>query len=338
MTTTQSTPSLQSPPSSAQLLERYADNPSAFLALNEGTLHFQAPGIDGLVAYRPAGRRTLVQLGGVFAAPQDRAALLAAFTAFAAQQRRRIVAVQLLREDAELYARNGFVVNQLGANYARSLPEFELKGKKHVSLRNKISRARRAGVTVAETPYSPDLAQELEEVDAVWLRAKGKHVKEIQLMVGQVGGEAQAQRRLFVARDEAGRVLGYLSFAPVFGSRAGWLHDLSRRRPDAPPGVLELLVVTAVDAFRAEGAGFLHFGMTPFTGLDPAHEVEGASPMTSRIMRLLAEKGSFVYPAADQLAYKEKWALELVEPEYVAFHKRLSIGALVGLLRVTNSV
>ncbi len=332
------TPSLLLPPSPAQLLERHADNPSAFLALNEGTQHFRAPGIDGVVAYRRAGRRTLVQLGGVFAAPEDRAALLAAFVRFASRERRRIVAVQLLREDAQLYARHGFVVNQLGANYARSLAEFDLKGKKHVSLRNKISRARRAGVTVAECPYGPDLTQELEEVDAVWLRAKGKHVKELQLMVGQVGGQAQAQRRLFVARDQDGRVLAYLSFSPVFGRRAGWLHDLSRRRPDAPPGVLELLVATAVDAFRSEGAGFLHFGMTPFTGLDPAHEVEGASPTTTRIMHLLAEKGAFVYPAADQLAYKEKWALDLVEPEYIAFQGRLSLGSLVALLRVTNSV
>jgi lysylphosphatidylglycerol synthetase-like protein (DUF2156 family) len=329
---------LQSPPSPAQLLERYADNPSAYLALNEGTRHFRAPGIDGLVAYRPAGRRTLVQLGGVFAAPEDRAALLAAFRAFAKEQRRRIVAVQLLREDAELYARNGFVVNQFGANYARALPTFELKGKKHVSLRNKISRARRAGVVVSETPHTPELEQELEDVDAVWLRAKGKHVKELQLMVGQVGGEAQSRRRLFVARDETGRLVGYLSFSPVHGSRPGWLHDLSRRRPDAPPGVLELLVVTAAEAFRAEGAGFLHFGMTPFTSLDPANEVEGASPLTTRIMRLLAERGSAIYPAADQLAYKEKWALDLVEPEYIGFERRLTLRALVALLRVTNSL
>ena len=53
--------------------------------------------------------------------------------------------------------------------------------------------------------------------------------------------------RLFAALDEAGTVLAYVSFSPVYGMQSGWLHDLSRRRPDAPPGVLELIVVKAIE-------------------------------------------------------------------------------------------
>ena len=55
-------------------------------------------------------------------------------------------------------------------------------------------------------------------------------------------------------------------------------------------------------------------------------------------IRMLAEHGSAIYPAASQLAYKEKWALDQIQPEYVAFQRRVSIGALWSLLRLTNSV
>ena len=322
----------------ARILERHAENPSAFLALNEGTRHFVLPGVDGVVAYRPAGRSTLVQLGGVFADPADQPLVLGAFLDLARALGRRVVAVQLLRPDAELYAANGFTVNQLGADYARSLATFELKGKKHMQLRNKISRARRAGVTVGEVDGTvpADLLRALGDVDQLWLRAKGRHVKELELMVGQVGGSAQLRRRLFVARDEVGVVLGYVSFSPVYGQRSGWLHDLSRRRPDAPPGVLELVVVTAVDRFGSEGASHLHFGFTPFTSLSSEHEVPGASRVATRLVRFLADHGSLVYPASDQLAYKEKWGPDLVQPEYIGFQHGISPRPLWNLLRVTG--
>jgi lysylphosphatidylglycerol synthetase-like protein (DUF2156 family) len=242
-----------------------------------------------------------------------------------------------MRHDAELYATYGFTVNQFGADYARQLDGFSLRGKKHMQLRNKVSRARRAGVSVVEADTSR-LGAQLDEIDRLWLRSKGRHVKELKLMVGQRGGAAQPSRRLFAALDEAGIVLGYVSFSPVYGAQPGWLHDLSRRRPDAPPGILELIVVTAIETFQAERAPYLHFGFTPFTSLSPEHEVTGASQVTARILRFLARHGSAVYPAASQLAYKEKWGLDLVQPEYIAFQGGISLRRLWNLLRATNAV
>jgi lysylphosphatidylglycerol synthetase-like protein (DUF2156 family) len=320
----------------AGILARRAENPSAFLALNDETCHFTVDGVDGVIAYRLAGRRTIVQLGGAFADPADQGLLLTAFLGFARSQRRKVVAVQLMRQDAELYATYGFTVNQVGADYARELSGFSLRGKKHMQLRNKVSRARRAGVSVVEAD-NDRLGPQLDEIDRLWLRSKGRHVKELKLMVGQRGGPIQPDRRLFAALDETGTALAYVSFSPVYGTQSGWLHDLSRRRPDAPPGVLELIVVTAIETFAAERASHLHFGFTPFTNLSPEHEVPGASRVAARILRFLATHGSAVYPAASQLAYKEKWGLELVQPEYIAFQGGVSLRRLWNLLRVTNA-
>jgi lysylphosphatidylglycerol synthetase-like protein (DUF2156 family) len=330
-----------SPADAVAVLQRWADNPSAFLALNAETRHFTVRGVDGLVAYRPAGRRHVVQLGGVVSAPEDRPRLLDAFLAATRDQGRRVVAVQLLRPDVEDYAARGFRVDQFGADFAVSLADVRLSGRRFVKLRNKLSRARRAGVVVREVgidlPRTPELSAALEELERRWLRGKGAHARRLEFLVGERGGPADEFRRLFVAHD-GDRLVGDLSLSPVFGRRPGWLHDLTHRLPDGPPGVAELLTWTALERVRVEGAPWLHLGLTPFTGLAEQHRVPGASsPVTRAAVRLLAEHGSRLYPAADQAAYKDKWAPSLVQPEYVAF-SAVTPGAVAALLRLTRVV
>lgn len=322
-------------PSAFDLVSAHSDNPSAFLALNSGNEFFLDERHDGVCAFRPAGRH-LLQLGGPFAAAGDRAGLLDAFLERAAAARRRVIAVQLQADDAQLYASRGFTVNQMGASYAVDLARFTLRGSPFVRLRNKISRARRAGVEVAEVAPST-ASDELDLIDREWLRGKGKHTKELQFLVGERDGPEQKHQRVFTGTVD-GRIVGYISYSPAFGSRPGWLHDLSRRRADAPPGTMELLNSTAIERMTAEGGKWLHFGFTPFVGLDPALEVPGASGMVARVVRFLGERGERVYPAAAQLEYKEKWAPHVVLPEYIAFQGGVRPGALWRLGRATNAL
>ncbi|HEV2780672.1 MAG TPA: DUF2156 domain-containing protein [Actinophytocola sp.] len=318
-----------------RMIEAYSDNPSGFLALNGGNSYFTAAGVDGVVVYRTSGRY-LVQFGGPFAAAGDRRTLLTRFGEFAADRGKRIVAIQLQRADAQLYAAAGFAVNQVGASYAVRLDEFTLRGSRFVRLRNKISRARRAGLTVAEESVSP-CRSALAELDAIWLHSKGKHAKPLEFLVGERGGPMQPYRRLFVGRI-GGELAGYITYSPVHGSRPGWLHDLSRRRPDGPPGIMEAINKTAIDTFSAEGAPWLHFGFTPFTGLDPGLELPTASRWFRWLVGQLARRGAAVYPASTQLAYKRKWAPQAVLPEYVAFSGRASLSGFLQVFRVSNAL
>jgi lysylphosphatidylglycerol synthetase-like protein (DUF2156 family) len=322
-------------PSAFDLVSAHSDNPSAFLALNSGNEFFLDERHDGVCAFRPAGRH-LLQLGGPFAADGDRAGLLDAFLDRAAAGRRRVIAVQLQADDAQLYASRGFTVNQMGASYAVDLARFTLRGSPFVRLRNKISRARRAGVEVAEVASST-ASDELDLIDREWLHGKGKHTKELRFLVGERDGPEQKHQRVFTGTVD-GRIVGYICYSPAFGSRPGWLHDLSRRRADAPPGTMELLNSTAIERMTAEGGEWLHFGFTPFVGLDPALEVPGASGMVARVVRFLGERGERVYPAAAQLEYKEKWAPHVVLPEYIAFQGGVRPGALWRLGRATNAL
>ncbi|KOV69193.1 DUF2156 domain-containing protein [Streptomyces sp. MMG1121] len=292
-----------------------SENPSAFLALNSGNSMFTVPGADGAVVYRRTGRWA-VQFGGPFAAEEDYDTLLDAFRRYARDEGLGLVGVQLQRADAERYARRGFTVNQVGASWAVSLPEFTLRGTKFMQLRNKISRAHRNGLTVREADAA-DVRDAIATIDAAWLGSKGG-AQQLEFLVGQIGGPAQAHRRLFVGTIE-GAPVAYISYSPVYGSRAGWMHDLSRRIPEGSPGLMEAINAHAVEVLRGEGVQWLHFGFTPFTGLDASHELDGHSPAFQWLMHALWAEGAALYPAQTQLSYKQKWAPDVVVPEYVAF-------------------
>ncbi|BAJ26740.1 MULTISPECIES: DUF2156 domain-containing protein [Kitasatospora] len=312
-----------------------SDNPSSFLAVNEGNSYFALPGRDGVIVYRPAGRY-LVQFGGPFAPASSYADLVDGFAEFARRQRRTVVGIQLQHRDALIHARHGYTLNQVGASYAVDLEGFTLAGSRHMQLRNKISRAHRGGLTVLEAPYD-EWAGAVADVDRRWLPLKGEGAKPLEYLVGQTGGPMQRHRRLFVA-VVGSELVGYVSYSPVYGSRPGWMHDLSRRLPDGQTGVMEAVNKAALETFREEGTRWLHFGFTPFTSLADEREIDNHSPGFSWLMRHLWSRGGVVYPAATQLAYKQKWDQSVITTEYVAFSGKPSIEAFVFVWRAANGV
>ncbi|MBP2706813.1 DUF2156 domain-containing protein [Microbispora sp. RL4-1S] len=312
-----------------------ADNPSSFLAVSEGNSYFTLPGRPGVIVYRPTGR-FLVQFGGPFAPPDSYRELLRAFLEFAEERGVTVVGVQLQRADAEIYAEFGFTVNQIGASWARSLGDFSLHGTRFMQLRNKVSRSFRAGLTVVETA-DESWFPKLREIDEVWLRGKGEHAKPLEYLVGQYGDHMQPHRRMFIGMID-GAPVGYISYSPVFGSRAGWMHDLSRRQPSRVPGIMEAINVTAIERFRSEGVAWLHFGFTPFSGLHAEYELPCHDPGFRLLMGLLWEHGEAVYPAQTQLAYKDKWAPDLTIPEYVGFQRAASVAGFTHIFRAAGAL
>ncbi|MCX4554408.1 DUF2156 domain-containing protein (plasmid) [Streptomyces sp. NBC_01387] len=311
-----------------------SENSSAFLTMSQGTSAFTAPGLDGIIAYRRAGQY-LVQLGGPFAAPDDYDTLLDRFVAHAHEQGLKVVGAQLQRPDAEVYARRGFTVNQFGSSWVVHLPDFTMRGTRFMRMRNKISRALRSGLQVSEV--SPEeLTEAITHIDQAWLRSKGEEARQLEFLVGEIGGPAQEHRRLFLGTIDS-KPVGYISYSPVYGSRAGWMHDLSRRIPDDTPGLMEAINAHVIEVLRAEGAEWLHFGFTPFTGLAEENELPGHSPSFQWLMHFLWAEGAALYPAQTQLTYKEKWAPEAPVPEYVAFDGPASLSAFAHIFRACNA-
>jgi lysylphosphatidylglycerol synthetase-like protein (DUF2156 family) len=90
--------------------------------------------------------------------------------------------------------------------------------------------------------------------------------------------------------------------------------------------------------FHAEGARWLHFGFTPFTGLTDEFGTASRSRWFRWLVGQLGARGAAVYPAATQLAYKEKWAPHAVIPEYVAFDGRASLYGFLQVFKAANAL
>ncbi|MCK9878544.1 DUF2156 domain-containing protein [Frankia sp. Ag45/Mut15] len=311
-----------------------AENPSSFLAVGAGNDAFIVRGLDGVIVYRRTGRH-LVQFGGPFASSDAYDELLERFIAYVRAESLHLVGVQLQSYDADAYRRHNLTVNQIGASWAVDLADFSLRGTRFMQLRNKISRAFRNGLKVQEADAGR-CEDSLRRIDGAWLSSKGEHARPLEFLVGEIGGPAQRHRRLFLGTID-GDAVGYVSYSPVYGRRAGWMHDLSRRVPGGSPGLMEAINATAIDTFRAEGVQWLHFGFTPFTGLDEALDVPGHSRAFQWLTRFLWEQGAALYPAQTQLAYKEKWAPQTVVPEYVAFDGQASLSGLAHIFRACNA-
>jgi lysylphosphatidylglycerol synthetase-like protein (DUF2156 family) len=328
-------------PSRRERVARFADHPSGYLAMNREMRHFTSEGIEGFIAYVPFGG-ALFQLGGVFATAHDQPRLLAQFRALAKRMGKHICAIQLRPEDLALYQQSGFCINQFGASYTLDLTKFRTSGTRFMKMRNKIARARKSGLTVQElgvdAPRDEAAWEALRSITATWLRTKGRHAKLLEFLVGDLGGPGDRERRVFVATRE-GKTVAFIAYVPSYGRYAGLIHDLSRRVEDAPPGVMELINITAIERFTAEGVRYLNFGLTPFFGI--AEETDCAptrSKAVSWILRMLARHGSAIYPAETQAQYKLKWHPETIVPEYVAFEGRFRLSTAWRLLLLTRAI
>ena len=332
-------PRLTTPARHRPSLADHIDHPSGFLALSARNLRFSVPELEGFVPFRRQGRHRLVP-GGVHAPEDSRADLLDAFLRDAAHDDEQVVALQVRARDVDLFRSRGFRVDAFGSSFALALRKFTFAGTKRMKLRNRIKRARDAGVTVVELGRDracpPDLWRRLADISRAWLVTKGGH--ELDLLVGEMGEAGDPNRRLFVALDRQQQPLGFITYVPVWGERPGVLHDLTRRAPDAPAGVMELCNATALARFQEEGVRFLHFGFTPFlVGMGGAAVERPDHWLVPRLVRFIGRWGSAIYPARTQLQYKQKWAPEIVETEYIAF-QQVSLGALFALLIATRSL
>ncbi len=324
-------------------------HPLAVLLLNPGVRFFRPEDGNGVIGYIVHGRAH-VCIGGLIAAVEHKPALLRAWLDWLKQAKGFPVFVHITRQDVDVLHTAGLHINQIGARFTIDLSTYDMQGRAFQQLRNKISKARKAGIRVSEIVTEADysrLRPRLREIDAVWLKSKAAKVLRHLVTDPDCIQVPSSRRRLFIAEQDQ-QVLAYVVYTRVEGERPGWFHDLSRKVPDAQNGIMQAINSTALDHFKSactsEGNGsdhrYLHFGFTPLTEMyDRKHPLADlGSSHFAAIARFLADRGGVVYPARSQRQYKMSWRPQIIEPELIAFPKGKALASLWALLRATDSL
>jgi phosphatidylglycerol lysyltransferase len=217
------------------------------------------------------------------------------------------------------YADFGLTFAKLGEKARVPLSSFSLDGSGHARLRSSERRVAREGCTFRVIPagqVTAALVNELRRVSNDWLT--GRNAVEKGFSLGFFDPEYLG-RFPVALMERAGRIEAFGVLWPS-SQRVEVSMDLMRHRTSAPHGVMDALIVDALQWAGAEGYRWFSLGMAPLSGLEE-------SPVAS----LWARLGRFVYgyggPFQDfrgLRAYKDKFDPDW-EPRYLAYPGGLAL-------------
>jgi len=284
----------------AKLVRSYGGHTLAFFGLAPENLHFLAPGGEGLVNYRLA-RNVAVVLGDPVCAPQAFELVTRSFLDFCAMHDWQVAFYQAYPEHLVTYRALKLRAFKMGEEAILNPQSFALNGSALANVRTSCRRAERDGVHIRwyEGVLPADVMHQLRQLSNAWLESRGgKQASEMSFSMGRLDELIDTAERAdavasistlsncsqraaprfvtAVATTSAGKVCAFVTFTPTYGCLTieanapgkqsggqgwGWTLDMMRRLPDAPPGVMELLLVRAIERFRSCGAHIVSLGL-----------------------------------------------------------------------------
>jgi phosphatidylglycerol lysyltransferase len=317
-------------------VRRYGRSSSSYVLLEGPKSYFTSPRVDGFLAYQVSGGVALI--AGDPVCSLDQAQLL--IHDFKLATASPIGAYQVSPQMLEAFRREGFADVQIGKEAIFNLDKFSLAGGAMELVRAATNKARRAGLVVSEHhPFDPGAEQvnnELREISAEWLRGKGNH--ELGFVLGSPGLDQPSAKRYFIVRSDnwLGRIEGFIVCEPIY-ARRGYYLDVTRRRPNAIRGTMELLTSEVFRLLKEEGYQMASMGLAPLALLDDPDLEQHR--LLKRLMQFVFEHVDLKYDFKLLYRYKAKYHPHAWEPRYFCFNqRRLSPSMLWAIIRVRNPV
>jgi lysyl-tRNA synthetase class 2 len=243
------------------LVDGYGSDSLSFFALRRDKSYLFSPSRRAFLAYRVVAGTALVS-GDPVGDEAEIDYLLTELQRVARARGWRLAVVGASDAHLERYRAFGLKPVPIGDEAVLSPREFSLEGRPIRKVRQSVSRLHKAGYTfrvVAADEVPPELEAELEDVSASWRR--GEPERGFSMTIDDLHTPGTV---LALAEDAECRVGGFLHLAPS-GAGDGWSLSAMRRRPDAPNGLTEFLVVETLGWARDMGASELSLNFCALT-------------------------------------------------------------------------
>jgi lysyl-tRNA synthetase, class II len=282
------------------LVDAYGSDSLSFFALRRDKSYLFSPSRRAFLAYRVVAGTALVS-GDPVGDEAELDDLLAELRRHVRAHGWRLAVVGASDAHLDRYRALGLKPVSIGEEAVLRPGEFSLEGRAIRKVRQSVSRLTKAGYSFRIVPADevpPVLAAELEDVSSSWRRGEPERGFSMALDDLYIPGTVLA-----LAEDCEGRVGGFLHLVPspragsvggeaadaqpesptAFGGLGGgWSLSAMRRRPDAPNGLTEFLVVETLAWARETGASELSLN---FCALTDFLAPERVTTPTRRVVR-----------------------------------------------------
>ncbi len=256
-------PGSQDRQAATELVHTHGHDTLAFFKLRQDAHYHFNDDRSAFLGYRVANGVMLISgdpVGSQAAVPQ----LVGDACKFAEMRGLRLAALGASGSLLPVYGEAGLRSLYLGDEAIVDTRSFSLEGRWIRKVRQSVSRLDAAGYTADVCDYE-DLNEatldELEHVSAQW--RQGAAERGFTMAMDSLRGTHHAGSAIVSARDPEGRIRAFIHFVPSYGRPAMSL-SFMRRDHDTPNGLMEYLVVRAIELLRDRGVEELSLNFAAF--------------------------------------------------------------------------
>ncbi len=302
----------------ARIVREHGTDTLSFFKLRGDKHYLFDPSGTAFLGYRVESGVLMVSGDPVGCGPAV-ADLMRSLVAFAEARSLRIAALGVSESGRALLEEAGLRALYLGDEAIVETDSFSLDGRSIRKVRQSVSRLEKAGyaVRVEELSAVDDRTlAELEQIAASW--RGGCQERGFSMAMDSLRNPHCADTLVVYAVDDAGAVGGFLQFVPTYGRDAVSL-SFMRRRPEAPNGLTEFLVVRAIEAMRARGVREVSLNFAAFARL--IREPEG---LLERVAGRVITLGDTWFQIERLYRFNAKF-FPRWEPRYFMYERRFGL-------------
>jgi lysyl-tRNA synthetase class 2 len=301
-----------------RLVRRYGADTLAFFKLRRDKQYLFDEAGGAFLAYRIENGVMLVSgdpVGPVAALP----GLVSEAIAFAERRGLKLAASGVSEGLVPLWRQAGLRALYIGDEAVVETAGFSLEGRAIRKVRQSVARLEKSGykAELAELSELDDSTLcELEAVTKRWLA--GACERGFSMSMDSLRTERSSGGVVVVARDDGGRIRGFLHLVPSYGRPAMSLSSMRRER-ETPNGLMEFLVVRAIETLCERGVEELSLNFAAF-----ARVIHGPRGPFERLAGKLVALGNPFFQIESLYRFNAKF-FPRWEPRYLLYEGALGL-------------